>query len=100
MLPFAWPSRLPSLTSLGTQALTQTAGVDALLAGIRYVDLSVPGVVAGDFIQSAPLAAPPLGYALVSCVATATNTVRVFFNAPLLNIGQSFSFNIRLAVLR
>ncbi|MFC3579136.1 hypothetical protein [Sphingomonas hylomeconis] len=88
----------PGATMLGTVTVTQTAAV-ALSAGIRSVTLMVPtglGVKAGDNILLFPTGALPAGYALHNAIATAANTLVVYFTAPLLAIGASFSIPCRV----
>ncbi len=88
----------PTAKLLGTVTVSQTAGI-ALSAGIRSLVLAVPtalGVKAGDNIQLFPTGALPAGYAIHNAVATAANQLTVYFTAPLLAIGASFSIPCRV----
>lgn len=103
MLPGDLPMDIPLMTAasakvLGTVAITQTAAI-ALSAGVRSVTVSVPaglGVKAGDNILLFPSGTLPAGYALHNAIATAANTLVVYFTAPLLAIGASFSIPCRI----
>lgn len=103
MLPGDLPMDIPLMTAssaklLGTVTVTQTAAI-ALSAGIRSVTLAVSsslGIKAGDNLLLFPTGALPAGYALHNAVATSATALIVYFTAPLLAIGASFSIPCRV----
>lgn len=79
--------------------ITQNA-VIAISAGVRAVQVACAGVLAGDFIELAPTAALPAGYALHGAVATAANVLVVTLTGPLLAIGASYAITCKALALR
>lgn len=85
-------------TLIATVSLSQTAAV-AISAGMRAVDVPVPGLLATDAPFISPATPPPAGYYLYGCAPVSAGTLRVYFTAPLLALGQTFTIPLRVFAL-
>lgn len=77
-------------TLVGTATITETAAL-AINAGLRKVNVTVSGVVAGGCYAFVPTSATPAGYAIHDVVATATNTLQCTLSVPLIVLGATYS---------
>lgn len=84
---------------LGNVTVSQLATI-AISAGARIVEVDAPGVLSTDNLVATPIADIPSGYIVHKVWSTTNNKVKVQLTAPLLAIGASYSFTMRLVALR
>lgn len=89
------PAGTPGNTLVGTATITETALI-ALTAGVRKVNVSVPGVVTSGNYVLFPVSSTPAGYAIADAVCTTAGTLQVSITAPILALGASYSIPVRV----
>lgn len=99
VLAFGLPSGLQGV-SLGTATLTQTA-IIAITGGMRTLTVTgVSGLVPADNVLLFPTAALPDGVSILDAWCSANGTLKASLMVPVLAVGQSYSINVRVIVLR
>lgn len=85
---------------LGTVTISQTATV-ALVLGVRTFNLTgVTGLLATDLVMVVEDTGMPDGYGLCGAKVTGAGALKVRMLCPVLALGASFSFTVRVIALR
>lgn len=86
------------LTQIGTVTISQTAAV-AITAGVRQFTPTLNGLVAGEPVVVMPQSIPA-NYLVGLPFVSANNVLTVPITCPLLALGASFTFNLRVFAFR
>lgn len=86
------------LTQIGTVTISQTAAV-AISAGVRQFTPTLAGLVAGEAVVVTPVSIPA-NYLVGLPFVSATDRLTVPVTCPLLALGASFSFNLKVFAFR